>query len=498
MRKNKFLIFLLCLSAVVFSCFSAVFASTDSEILEKEPIDVVIKYIDLTDPKLCRKGLPHIKKDEDNDELKYSVRSILKNIPWIRKIYIVMPNEKVRYFKDSKSISDKIEYIRDKDVLGFDSESSITFEFNFWKLKKFGVSDNFIYMNDDYFIGKPLKKSDFFYVQDGKVVPYILYDKRIEKNQYDSYKNKYEKVFKNYTKKSSHSHEVFVYRKLSSIMFLYEILGKDIFVPFKNFSHFPHNALGENLDDLKEVYDVVKEKNKYAYFSLEALKRDVRALQHQTFYNFYVLNKYNRKVNRLNGVYIDIASAPFASYNVPLFCINTGGNGSYSRANYAYAKVVMNRLFPHPTCYEKPELNNGTYVIESALEKGKVMDIESASNRNGANLRLWEKNGTNAQKFRVRLQSDGTYILVPLCSNKRVDVREASKQMGTNIWQYSRNGSLAQRWYLIPAERGYFYIVSACNNLCADVESANSRSGTNIRCWEPNGTNAQKFKFVKA
>ena len=47
MRKNKFLIFLLCLSAVVFSCFSAVFASTDSEILEKEPIDVVIKYIDI-------------------------------------------------------------------------------------------------------------------------------------------------------------------------------------------------------------------------------------------------------------------------------------------------------------------------------------------------------------------------------------------------------------------------------------------------------------------
>ena len=65
---------------------------TENEIIEKEPIDVLIKYIDLRDPKLKRKGLHQIKKDFDNEELRYSIRSILKNIPWVRKIFILTFN----------------------------------------------------------------------------------------------------------------------------------------------------------------------------------------------------------------------------------------------------------------------------------------------------------------------------------------------------------------------------------------------------------------------
>ena len=72
----------------------------DEEIIEKEPIDVLIKYIDLRDPTLKRNGIHQIKKDFDNEELRYSIRSILKNIPWIRKIFILMPNDKVRFLKD--------------------------------------------------------------------------------------------------------------------------------------------------------------------------------------------------------------------------------------------------------------------------------------------------------------------------------------------------------------------------------------------------------------
>ena len=78
------------------------------KLMEKEPIDVIIKYIDLRDPLLIRDGIHQIKKDYDNEELRYSIRSILKNIPWIRKIYIIMPNEKVRYFKDYNSIKERI------------------------------------------------------------------------------------------------------------------------------------------------------------------------------------------------------------------------------------------------------------------------------------------------------------------------------------------------------------------------------------------------------
>lgn len=480
---------------------TTVFASNDlssEQLLEREPIDVVIKYIDLTDPNLKREGIPQIKKDEDNDELKYAVRSVLKNLPWVRKIHIVMPNEKVRYFKEPDLISDKILYIKDKDVLGYDSASSVTFEFNFWKLKNLGVTENFIYMNDDFFIGKKLKKSNFFYVDNNKkVVPYVMYSKDVGKNQYDKISKFYLEAKKRVSGKGPHTGEGFQYQRFSSFMFLYRILGKNIFAPSENIYYFPHNALGENLSDLKEVYDVVKRNDPNAYYSTEAIVRDNRALQHQTLYSFYALNKYKRRINRLNGEYIDLAYVPYANYNVPMFCINTGGNTNYSRANYAWAKIVMNKLFPVPTPYEVKDVENGTYYIESSQRRDRVFDIENASKNNGANLRLWEKNGTDAQKFKIVHQDDGTYIMEPKCSGKRIHVCGSSSKIGTNIQQYRRTGTRAQRWYFVPAGGGYYYIVSACNNLCADLEWGSNDIGTNIRCWEPNGTGGQKFKLVK-
>ena len=62
------------------------------QLINKEPIDALIKYIDLTDKTLNRSGIKQNYKDIDNEELKYSIRSIFKYIPWIRKIYILMPN----------------------------------------------------------------------------------------------------------------------------------------------------------------------------------------------------------------------------------------------------------------------------------------------------------------------------------------------------------------------------------------------------------------------
>ena len=97
--------------------------------IEEESIDVVIKYIDLSDKKLNGTGIPQITKDEDNGELRYSVRSIFENIPWFRKIIIVMPNDKVKYFKSPKDLKERIVYIKDKDVIGFDTASNPAFHF---------------------------------------------------------------------------------------------------------------------------------------------------------------------------------------------------------------------------------------------------------------------------------------------------------------------------------------------------------------------------------
>ena len=87
-----------------------------------------------------------------------------------------MTNEKVKYFKPYGEIKEKIEYIKDKDVLEYDSANIYAFTFNLFRLEKFGLSNNYIYMDDDFFIGKYLNKSNFFYYEENekRVAPISL------------------------------------------------------------------------------------------------------------------------------------------------------------------------------------------------------------------------------------------------------------------------------------------------------------------------------------
>ncbi len=62
--------------------------------------------------------------------------------------------------------------------------------------------DNFIYFNDDYFVGNPLKKTDFFYEENGRIVPYIIakiINKNISKSIIEQYWEKF--VFMNFLEK---------------------------------------------------------------------------------------------------------------------------------------------------------------------------------------------------------------------------------------------------------------------------------------------------------
>ena len=150
----------------------------------------------------------------------------MKNIPWVRKIYILMPNEKVMFLKPEEEIKDKIIYIKDHELIGFNSSSTSVFLFSLFKMRKFGLSENFIYMDDDYFIGKPLKKSDFFYENDGKIYPFLITDSFKEMNK--SLLEEQQKILYGKTGKYSQTSNDYLYRKTSTLIFLYNIFGDDI------------------------------------------------------------------------------------------------------------------------------------------------------------------------------------------------------------------------------------------------------------------------------
>ena len=317
----------------------------NNKLIEKEPIDVVIKYIDLRDQSLKRNTIHQIKKDFDNEELKYSVRSIMKNIPWVRKIFILMPNKKVRFFKDYNNIKDKIIYITDKDILGYDSSNSHAFQFRFWKLKKFGISNNFIAMDDDYFIGSPLNKNNFFYVKNGKVTPAIITSKFLMINNKSVNKNlrKYKDIISKTN--NEQTSEIFEYSLYLTYSFLLSLFNKPLIIP-----RFTHNAIPVNLKELKEIYDLIYHSN-YKYSTLDCLYRHIETLQFQTMIQAYSFIKYNKKVRKISYKFIENTKSIIENYNYSLFCINTGAENSSILA-FMKTRIVMEYLFPIPSSYE--------------------------------------------------------------------------------------------------------------------------------------------------
>jgi len=96
-----------------------------------------------------------------NEELKYSLRSVEKNCPWIRNIYIVVKEGQCPSFLDFSNNSNKIKLVNHSEIMPITSLptfNSISIESCIHKID--GLSDYYIYMNDDFFIMKPLKKSD--------------------------------------------------------------------------------------------------------------------------------------------------------------------------------------------------------------------------------------------------------------------------------------------------------------------------------------------------
>ena len=349
---------------------------TDShnQIIDEEPIDVLIKYIDLNDPFLNRTGIHQIKKDYENEELRYAVRSVLKYIPWVRKIFILMPNEKVRYFKDQNIIKDKIVYIKDKDLLGHDSANSLAFQFRYWKMKKFGISDNFITMDDDYFIGSPLKKSDFFYLENGKVIPAIISPNFLSINITKAQRklNKLLKMILN--NKNDQSSAMFEYSLHLTYFFFIKLFNKPIIVP-----KYTHNAFPVNLNELKECYDLIYN-SQYRSSTLDSLFRHLNSFQFQAFIFAYTFLKYNKKVKIVSYKYMNTKNSYIDNYNYSLLCINTGSL-NYSNLIFLKSRLVMEYLFHEKTPYEiiNYSLYNITFDILWLIEK-KINHYKNKSN----------------------------------------------------------------------------------------------------------------------
>ena len=135
---------------------------------------------------------------------------------------------------------------------------------------------------------------------------------------------------------------------------------------------------------------------------------------------------------------------------------------------------------------------DGNYFINVRFKVASSVDISGASTSDSTTIQLYSGNGSKAQQFKFSKQSDGSYVITNVNSDKALDVRGAAASNNSVVQQYAINGTNAQRWFIRDSGAGY-YLQSALGNWVLDLSGGNTSNGTAIRLYAPNGTQAQRF-----
>ncbi|NSY19990.1 stealth conserved region 3 domain-containing protein [Neorhizobium sp. AL 9.2.2] len=135
-------------------------------VLHEAPIDAVYTWVNSSDPAWRKSFEEHFSSkfvDRDrfsqSDELRYSLRALVQFAPWIRTIYILSNCPPPSWFVRTA----KVVWVPHEDVIPeqylptFNSHAIETF------LHRIpNISENFIYLNDDFFVSDFVKRKDFF------------------------------------------------------------------------------------------------------------------------------------------------------------------------------------------------------------------------------------------------------------------------------------------------------------------------------------------------
>lgn len=138
-----------------------------------QPIDAVFTWVNHGDPlwqALYAEARPETANQgndaaaasrfRNNDELRFSLRSLHRNLPWIRRIFIIS-NCHAPAWLDTEH--DQITWVDHADIIPQENLPT----FNSHVIESYlhripGLSERFIYFNDDFFVMQPMQPWDFF------------------------------------------------------------------------------------------------------------------------------------------------------------------------------------------------------------------------------------------------------------------------------------------------------------------------------------------------
>ncbi|WP_182884309.1 glycoside hydrolase family 27 protein [Microbispora sp. H10885] len=121
------------------------------------------------------------------------------------------------------------------------------------------------------------------------------------------------------------------------------------------------------------------------------------------------------------------------------------------------------------------------------VASGRCLDVNGASQSNGATVLIWDCNGQNNQKWATTSAGE-----LRVYGSKCLDVNNAGTADGTAVIIWDCNGQNNQKWRL--NSDGTITAVGA--NKCLDVSGSGTANGTKVQIWSCNGQNNQKWTRV--
>lgn len=321
------------------------------------PIDLVYTWVDGRDPnwlqqfhKASQEQNITINEDDfnnrfvDNDELRYSLRSVEKNLPWIRHIFIVTWNNQRPDWINLKH--PKLKFISHSEIfpksIKLPTFNSKSIDFLLYKIP--GLSEHFIYSNDDMYFGRPLKFTDFFTIE-GKP---IIYSKP---NSWGLLHRRYEKFKENYNKNKDDGF-LFMASLLHTVIKFESKFNKTMKYEY---SHIPISLTKEIYED---VYSNFKDDIDHTISNRFRTQNDFQMQTIMIQYSLFA-NKSIVALNATDDMTFIIASPknngfqhlPDILYNLPKFISINIDNMKFREKTKAFIDFIFNK----PSSFELKE-----------------------------------------------------------------------------------------------------------------------------------------------
>ncbi|MFF2012757.1 stealth family protein [Streptomyces sp. NPDC058195] len=339
------------------------------------PIDVVYTWVDDSDPvwaaerDAARSGRPgapapslHAQAANDarftsRDELRYSLRSLHQYAPWVRNVYLVTAGQVPAWLDTDVpglQVVDHREIFSDPTALPTFNSHAI--ESQLHRIE--GLSEHFLYLNDDVFFGRPLTPGHFFHANG--LSKFFQSKALVPTGSPDS-----DDLPVNAAGKNS--------RALIERSFGTRIAQK--------MKHTPHALRRSVLADIEREYDEAHRRTQHSRFRSPEDVPITSSLHH-----YYGFHTGRATVGSLRYVYVDLAAdqarrrlnSLLARRDFDTFCLNDTVVHPDPEAQDRMVRSFLASYFPVPSRYELPAGATGPTrltdrrVLQPSLDAGST------------------------------------------------------------------------------------------------------------------------------